>query len=256
MFSLCASILLLVFFCSTLFTSGSLSQPRLYSSRIVKRSRELKQGSHISLQDVTNCPPLKMKKKKNYKSFKKKKQGLSKSLDNEMSKVSSSSPLTHDELTQHWEGLSPSQFYEKREKLFPILKKKISSRAFTSFVTLYFTKWVNRMNIQNDRKLLWLSRAIFASYLSINMWQLQLARSRLRSNMARIGKRSSIQESGSNATVKAMEITKLQRKLMIEGLTYGALSLFGKSSTPLLIIPLQNIIDKVILASEKQSLNY
>ena len=231
MFSLCASILLLVFFCSTLFASGSLSQPRLYSSRIVKRSRELKQGSHISLQDVTNCSPL--KKKKNYKGFKKKKQGLSKSLDNEMSKVSSSSPLTHDELTQHWEGLSPSQFYEKREKLFPILKKKISSRAFTSFVTLYFTKWVNRMNIQNDRKLLWLSRAIFASYLSINMWQLQLARSRLmlvyscimhilfyrsrfRSNIARIGKRSSIQESGSNATVKAMEITKLQRKLMIE----------------------------------------
>jgi hypothetical protein len=65
-----------------------------------------------------------------------------------------------------------------------VLQKQMSTRAFTSFATLYASKWVNRPDFQGDPRVLWASRAIFALYVALSSALMAQQRASLRAAAA------------------------------------------------------------------------
>ena len=63
------------------------------------------------------------------------------------------------------------------------VKKKTSTRAFSSFLTLYLSKWVNKLDFQNNKHILWGSRMFFILYVVINTVVMNSQRDQLRAHV-------------------------------------------------------------------------
>lgn len=65
-----------------------------------------------------------------------------------------------------------------------LLKKKVSTRAFSSFATLYLSRWVNSLDF-GDRRVLWGSRLVFALYVAVSYASSALMARSLKSSLQR-----------------------------------------------------------------------
>ena len=63
------------------------------------------------------------------------------------------------------------------------VKKKTSTRAFSSFLALYLSKWVNKLDFQNNKHILWGSRMFFILYVVINTVVMNFQRDQLRAHV-------------------------------------------------------------------------